>query len=130
MTSPVHETRIALTVPDLAAALSFYRDALGLFELDSWEGPEGSGALLDAGPATIELLSPGQAAYIDEIEVGLPVSGPVRLALQVDESDTVAARLVGAGGRLAGEPVLTPWGHRDTRIVAPDGMQLTLFELV
>ncbi len=124
----VQETRISLTVPDLAAAIRFYRDALGLSELQSWDGPEGSGVVLYGGRATIELISPGEAARVDEIEAGARVSGPVRLALHVDDADPVTARLVMSGGQLVGGPVVTPWGDRNTRVAAPDGMQLTLFE--
>jgi uncharacterized glyoxalase superfamily protein PhnB len=39
----------------------------------------------------------------------------------------VAARLVAAGAERVGEPVVTPWGDRNARVKAPDGMQLTLF---
>jgi len=32
-------------------------------------------------------------------------------------------------GRLGG-PVVTPWSHRNVRLRAPDGMQLTLFTVL
>ena len=32
-----------------------------------------------------------------------------------------------AGAVLVAPPVLTPWGDRNARVEAPDGMQLTLF---
>ena len=56
-------------------------------------------------------------------------SGPVRLALHVGDSAATAARLVAGGARRVADPVVTPWGHRNARVQAPDGMQLTLFEL-
>ena len=39
----------------------------------------------------------------------------------------MAARLVAAGAGWVAAPVLTPWGDRNARVQAPDGMQLTLF---
>jgi lactoylglutathione lyase len=129
MTSPVQETRIAVTVADYATAVRFYRDVLGLPALEEWDTPEGQGVVLDAGRATLELLSPEQAALVDRIEAGARVSGPVRLALQVGDSAATAERLVAGGARRVADPVVTPWNHRNARVQAPDGMQLTLFEL-
>jgi hypothetical protein len=36
----------------------------------AWEQPSGSGAILDAGRATLELLSVEQAELVDDVEVG------------------------------------------------------------
>ena len=125
------ELRLVLTVADVDAALAFYRDALGLPEHAAWE-TEGDAriAILDAGRATLELVNEAQAALIDEIEVGLRVAGPVRVAFEVDDSTAVAARLVAAGAEQLAEPVTTPWNDRNVRVRAPDGMQLTLFTVV
>jgi lactoylglutathione lyase len=128
--SPVHELRVALTVDDYNEALRFYRDALGLPVLEEWEQPEGSGVVLDAGRATLELLSRPQAELVDDVEVGRRVAGTVRLALEVDDSTAASEDLVAAGGELLGGPVLTPWSHRNVRLQAPDGMQLTLFTVL
>ena len=64
---------------------------------------------------------------MDAIEAGSRVAGHVRLALEVQNSDDTARRLVEAGGAEVAPPVLTPWGDRNARVRAPDGMQLTLF---
>jgi len=55
------------------------------------------------------------------------VSGPVRFALQVEDSGDMAERLVAAGAERVAPRVSTPWGDRNARVKAPDGMQLTLF---
>jgi catechol 2,3-dioxygenase-like lactoylglutathione lyase family enzyme len=128
--SEVRELRVALTVDDYDEALAFYREALGLPQLEAWEAPEGRVAILDAGRATLELLDAGQAELVDEIEVGRRVAGPVRLALEVGDSEAVAERLVRAGAEQLAEPVVTPWRDRNVRVQAPDGMQLTLFTVV
>jgi catechol 2,3-dioxygenase-like lactoylglutathione lyase family enzyme len=127
---PVQELRLALTVEDYDAALVFYRDVLGLPVLETWEAPDGQAVILDAGRATLELLSDGQAAEVDRLEVGARVAGPVRIALEVEDSARTAAELETAGAERLGGPVETPWRHRNVRLRAPDGMQLTLFTLL
>ena len=123
----VKELRLALTVDDFDAALAFYRDTLGLEPRDMWVGEGTRGALLEAGRATLELFDEGQAAMVDEIEVGRRVAGAVRIAFEVEDSRAVSERLVEAGAELLGGPVETPWRDVNVRLVAPDGMQLTLF---
>jgi catechol 2,3-dioxygenase-like lactoylglutathione lyase family enzyme len=129
-TVPVHELRLALTVDDFDEAVAFYRDALGLPQLELWEAPGARGMLLDAGRATLELFDEGQAAAVDAIEVGRRVAGPVRVALEVDDSRAAAVRAVAAGAAQLAEPVETPWRHRNVRLEAPDGTQLTLFSVL
>jgi catechol 2,3-dioxygenase-like lactoylglutathione lyase family enzyme len=123
----VRELRVALTVADFDDALAFYRDALGLEQLADWSSPEGRVVLLEAGRATLELLDEAQAELVDSIEAGRRVSGRVRLALEVGDSEETAQRLVAAGAERTAAPVATPWGDRNARVRAPDGMQLTLF---
>jgi len=123
----IKELRIALTVDDYATAVAFYRDALGLTEVESWDRPNGRGTILDAGRATLELFDRLQAETLDEIEVGRRVSGSVRLALHVDDAVAVSEALVAAGATREHALVVTPWGDRNARVRAPDGIQLTLF---
>ena len=119
--------RVVLTVEDHRRAVGFYRDALGLTELADWSSEQGKVVLLDGGHATIELIDGRQAALIDQIEVGRRVAGPVRLALRAEDSSAVASGLERAGAERLSELVETPWGDRNVRLRAPDGMQLTLF---
>ena len=98
--------------------------------IESFEGPGGGGVVLDAGRATLELLSVGQAELVDEVEVGSRVAGPVRVALEVADSAAVARRLVAGGAEALAESVVTPWSHRNVRVRAPDGTQLTLFTVL
>ncbi len=128
--SEVQELRVVLTVDDYEAALAFYRDALGMGELEAFVSPGGRVAILDAGRATLEIADRGQAEFIDDVEVGRRVAGPVRLAFRVVDSAAHAERLVGAGGALVAAPVITPWRHRNARIDPPQGVQLTLFTVL
>ena len=123
----VTELRVALTVPDFDQALAFYRDALGLEQIADWSTDTGRVVLLEAGRATLELFDEAQAEVVDEIEAGRRVAGPVRLALEVPDSEKTARRLIEAGAEEVAPPVTTPWGDRNARVQAPDGMQLTLF---
>ena len=125
----VQEFRITLTVDDFDAAVKLYRDGLGLPQIADWSSQQGRVLLLDAGRATLELFDESQAAMVDDLEVGRRVSGKVRLALQVANADRTAASLVEARATPVADPVDTPWGDRNARVAAPDGMQLTLFTL-
>ena len=121
------ELRVALTVEDFDQALRFYRDALGLEQTADWSSENGRVVLLEAGRGTLELMDEPQAALIDEVEAGKRVSGAVRLAVEVADSEETAQRLVAAGAEQVAPPVTTPWGDRNARVRTPDGMQLTLF---
>jgi methylmalonyl-CoA/ethylmalonyl-CoA epimerase len=122
--------RVVLTVRDFDEAVAFYRDVLGLEQLADWSGDDGRVILLDVGHATLELFDERQAESVDRIEAGRRVSGPVRLALEVEDPDGNAQRLVLAGATAEAPPVVPPWGGRNVRLRTPDGMQLTLFSEV
>lgn len=123
----VKELRVTLTVADFDQAVVFYRDALGLEQLADWSSESGRVVLLSAGRATLELFDEAQAESVDAVEAGERVSGVVRLALEVSDSEETARRLVTAGAEEVHPPVTPPWGGRNARVRAPDGMQLTLF---
>ena len=123
----VTELRVALTVADFDRALAFYRDALGLEQVADWSSEDGRVVLLEAGRATLELLDEAQSGRVDGIEAGRRLSGAVRLAFEVTDSEDTARQLVAAGAEQVAPPVATPWGDRNARVRAPDGMQLTLF---
>jgi lactoylglutathione lyase len=119
--------RVVLTVTDFDETVAFYRDVLGLEQLADWSGDDGRVILLEVGQATLELFDERQAETVDRIEAGKRVSGPVRLALEVDDVDGTTQRLLAAGATAEASPVVPPWGGRNARLRAPDGMQLTLF---
>lgn len=123
----VSELRLVLTVDDHAEAVAFYRDALGLEQLEQYEGRGGHVTILGAGRATLELNDAPYAAFIDEVEVGRRVPGRVRVALQVADAGAATEVAVAAGARLVAPPTRTPWDSRNARLRAPDGHQLTLF---
>lgn len=123
----VTELRLVVTAEDYDEALTFYRDVLGLPELEAFTVEGGRVSILDAGRATLELTDPTHAAYIDEVEVGRRVAGHIRVAFGVDDSAARADELVAAGARLVAPPTRTPWSSLNARLEGPAGLQLTLF---
>lgn len=126
---PARELRVAVTVHDYEAARRFFRDVLGLTEIESWDASPGRGTVLAAGRATLELLDEAEAARVDDLEVGRRVAGTIRLALEVEDSAATTARLEAAGSTVLAPAKPMPWGHRNARVQAPEGVQLTLFSV-
>jgi lactoylglutathione lyase len=62
--------------------------------------------------------------------VGERVAGPIRVALEVEDSARAAEELVAGGAEVIGGPVVTPWRHRNVRLDAPGGLQLTLYSVL
>lgn len=123
----VKELRLVVTAEDYQTALDFYRDALGLRELGSYEAHGGHVTILHAGRATLEINDPVYAAYIDEVEVGRRVAGRLRVAFGVSDSATTTKRLIDAGAQLIAPPTETPWRTLNSRLEGPAALQLTLF---
>ena len=130
---PVAQLRLVLETEDLDAALTFYRDVLGLRERESFDGDGGARVvILEVPTATLELANPAQVAYIDAVEVGRPVAHPyvptVRVAFEVPDAVEAAGRLAAGGAELVADPVETPWRSLNARLEAPGGMQITVFQ--
>jgi catechol 2,3-dioxygenase-like lactoylglutathione lyase family enzyme len=124
----IKELRIILTVENLEEIIQFYRDTVGLTTSKEWQEEAGSGIILEAGKASLELIDKKHAARIDQIEVGQQVAGPVRLALNVGEDIEGASTTLIAGGALKIADVKqAPWS-KVMRLQDPAGMQFTLFE--
>lgn len=124
----VRQLRLVVTVENHAEALRFFRDVLGMSQVDDFSSDEGRCILLDAGRATVEVIDERQAHYIDRVEVGRRVAGSIRVGLEVDDTAGLTARLVDTGATVLADPVRTPWESVNARVVTPDGVQLTLFE--
>jgi uncharacterized glyoxalase superfamily protein PhnB len=127
--SPVRQLRLVVEASDFDAAVAFYRDALGLTEQAAFEG-EGDARvmILNAGAATLEISNPAQVRMIDQVETGGIPSAKLRIAFEVDDSRAMTETLVQAGAELIAEPRETPWRSLNSRLSAPAGLQVTLFE--
>lgn len=123
----VTELRLVVTADDYDTALTFYRDVLGLTELESYTERGGHVTILDAGRATLEINDPIYAEYIDEVEVGRRVAGHIRVAFGVPDTPARTDRLTAGGAELIAAPTRTPWDSVNARLTGPAGLQLTLF---
>ncbi|MDR7081480.1 putative enzyme related to lactoylglutathione lyase [Arthrobacter ginsengisoli] len=126
---PVRQLRLVVETDDYDAALTFYRDVLGLVEREVVTG-EGDAriTILEAGRATLELSNPAQVRYIDRVEADGQPSAKIRVAFEVDDAEAATRGLVEAGGTLIAEPRETPWRSLNSRLNGPAGLQITLFQ--
>jgi DNA-binding MarR family transcriptional regulator/catechol 2,3-dioxygenase-like lactoylglutathione lyase family enzyme len=127
---PVKELRVALTTGDYGRLMRFYGQGLGLEPAQLWVNDQDRAVIYDLGKATLEIFDEPHAQAVDEIEAGRRSSGPIRFALQVPDLQTALDRLLAQGAILVHPPVVTPWGHHNVRLQDPDGMQITLFQIL
>ena len=128
MADGVLEMRLVVTAEDYDRAVAFYRDTLGLPQLAAFDDGAGHVVILDAGRATLELSDVPHAEHIDRVEVGRRVAGHVRVAFGVPDAAAATTRLTDAGATLIAPPTPTPWRSLNSRLEAPGGLQLTLFQ--
>ncbi len=127
--SSVLQMRVVVEAEDYDEAVRFYRDVLGLTEQEAFEGDgDARVAILEAGRATFEIANPAQKRMIDQVEVGRPVAPRIRIAFEVTDSAGATDQLVEAGARLVAPPTETPWRSLNSRLEAPAGLQITLFQ--
>ncbi|AYG04667.1 VOC family protein [Gryllotalpicola protaetiae] len=127
--SGVRQLRLVVHAEDFEAALAFYRDVLGLPEQAAFTGDgDAKVVILDAGRATLELSNPAQVEMIDRVEAGGAPSARIRVAFEVDDAGGKTGELVDAGAELIASPRTTPWQSLNSRLNAPAGLQITLFQ--
>jgi lactoylglutathione lyase len=124
----VTEMRLVVTAADYPAAITFYRDVLGLREHAEFISDGGGHVtILEAGRATLEISDERNAEFVDEVEVGRRVASHIRVAFEVPDPAGATRQLVDAGAELIAEPTVTPWNSVNSRLAAPADLQLTLF---
>lgn len=128
---PVLELRVALTTTDYNRLVTFFQEGLGVDPAQLWTTETTRATLYELGRATVEVFDEPHAAMVDQLETeGRGVSGPIRFALEVPDVDAALARALQHGGTLVHEPVITPWRDKNARIQSPDGLQITLFQVL
>ena len=127
---PVMELRVAFTARDYERLVRFYCDGLGLETTQVWPDEQGRAVILDMGQATLEIFDEKQANTIDQIEAGQRISGQIRFALQVPDLKAAMERLLAQGATLVHPPITTTWGDYNVRLQDPEGMQVTLFQVL
>jgi predicted enzyme related to lactoylglutathione lyase len=122
------ELRFCFVIEDYEAAVDLYRDIFGLDVLMDLDGQDGRGVILKVPEATLELVDAEHGGMVDQVEVGRRVDDGVRIAVKVDDLRAAARAVTDAGGTAMAPPVDTPWGDRNQRFRARDGLQVTLFQ--
>jgi predicted enzyme related to lactoylglutathione lyase len=125
----VKQLRLVVEAADFEAAIGFYGDVLGLRKEASFDSDGGARVVIfEAGRATLEIANPAQKRLIDDVEVGRQVAPKFRVAFEVADTTGMTATLVEAGAELIAGPTETPWRSLNSRLQAPAGLQITLFE--
>jgi PhnB protein len=110
---------VMLIVPDGAAAVGWYKAALGAGEL--WDLGGVAGLHLDGAPFFIHEAVPGRISEPSPSDVGLTTT---RIEMFVEDPDGVVDRAAGAGATEVEAPTdhETPWGnHRQGSFTDPFG---------
>ena len=106
-----------LEVPDVEAALGFYRDGLGAMVVYRFP-PEGP-------PTYISLQAGSSSLGIGFAETVTPPSN-ILLWFYVHDVDAVTAALAARGAEVIEEPVDQEWGERTSLVTDPFGTRVRL----
>ena len=114
----------SLTVNDIEKSIVWYRDILGFVVEETWEDNVGkvTGVSLRAGTSTLMLSQDDWKKGRDRAK-----GEGMRLYLTTAQNvDDLAIAVKARGGKLASEPIDTPWGARVFTMVDPDGFHFTI----
>jgi predicted enzyme related to lactoylglutathione lyase len=127
--SGIKQLRLVVHATDYEEAVRFFRDVLGAPVAEEYAGDGGAHVtILDVGRATLELSNDAQIELIDEVEVGRRVAPHFRVALEVDDCEASTRAAVDGGAEEIAPPTRTPWDSLNSRMEAPAGVHLTLFQ--
>lgn len=107
---------------DVARAITFYRDRLGLILLEEFNHHGMS--------VYARLQSPGSDSTIalHLLERGATLAtGGVRLYFEVEDLDGTVARLQAEGLTFSKLPAVMPWGWKHAYLDDPDGHEISLY---
>ena len=127
--SRIRQLRLVVHASDYEQAVHFFRDVLGAPVAEEYASDGGAHVtILDVGRATLELSNDAQVELIDRVEVGRRVAPHLRVALEVDDCEASTRAAVEGGAEQIAPPTRTPWDSLNSRLHAPAGIQLTLFQ--
>jgi catechol 2,3-dioxygenase-like lactoylglutathione lyase family enzyme len=111
---------------DYERSVQFYKDWLGLELIRDWNRATDKGTLLSAaGGAVVELVNPPDGQRYDG-----PPPANARLLFEVNSADAEFDRLSQYPITVVEPPTDRTWGHRSFRLRDPDGVLVTLYQLV
>ena len=127
--SGIRQLRLVVHASEYEQAVHFFRDVLGAPVAEEYAGDDGAQVtILDVGRATLELSNDAQVELIDRVEVGHRAAPHLRVALEVDDCEASTREAVAGGAEQIAPPTRTPWESVNSRLHAPAGIQLTLFQ--
>jgi catechol 2,3-dioxygenase-like lactoylglutathione lyase family enzyme len=116
-------------------SVAFYRDVLGVEQVDGWDsGRDNRGAIFAVGGGFIEVIALPPEEWLGEL--GKPrdeLRGHADagwLLVEVDDVDTFHDELRGRGANVVEKPRDLSWGHRDFGVREPGGLTLYFFSRV
>jgi lactoylglutathione lyase len=112
-------------VADLEKTISFYRDVLGLEEVDRKQSPRGSKLVFLKAPESEELIEICEFPASGPIVVGPDLT---HLAFEVDDLDTFAKHAAAKGYPLSDGPTPTSTGSVIAFVDAPEGYEIELIQ--
>ena len=119
----------AIRVPDMAAAIEFYRDQLG-FRVERG-GPEDGNVALSFGDARIMLdrvpTDYYSASYNEAIAKRMGASAPTALYIESPDLDAHHERLEKRGIEIVDPIADRPWGQREFTVADPHGNWLSFW---
>lgn len=127
--SGIRQLRLVVHASDYEQAVHFFRDVLGAPVAEEYASEGGAHVtILDVGRATLELSNDAQVELIDRVEVGRRVAPHLRVALEVDDCEASTRDAIEGGAEQVAPPTRTPWDSLNSRLEAPAGIHLTLFQ--
>ncbi|MGB0112964.1 MAG: VOC family protein [Ilumatobacteraceae bacterium] len=122
--------RVMFSPTDFGEAVRFFTEIVELDLVASWDD-DGRGAIFQAPGAQIELFGSGPADADHPHRPAQPTGSlDVGVAWEVDDVDATATRIIARGAAMISPPTDRPWGMRSTTIAGPDGLLVTLFQLI
>jgi lactoylglutathione lyase len=112
-------------VADMEKTVAFYRDVLGLAEVDRKVSPRGSKLVFLKAPQSEELIEICEFAESGPIVVGPDLT---HLAFEVDDLAAFAKHLASKGYPLSDGPTATSSGSVIAFVDAPEGYEIELIQ--
>ncbi len=121
------EFRAAYFPRDYEATLAFYRDGLELAVIDGWDRGKGDrGTVFEAAAGRIEILELPEETN-DDLPWDYRRPQGVVMVVEVDDVESVYARVSARGLPIAEELKSQSWGHRSFVVTDPDGIGIYFF---
>ena len=119
----------AIRVPDMTAAIAFYRDRLGF--IVERGGPEDGNVALSFGDARIMMDSVPtdyySASYNDAIAKRMGASAPTAFYIESPDLDAQYERLADSGIEIVDPIADRSWGQREFTVADPHGNWLSFW---